>query len=298
MKNLLSKIFISLFILLTAFLLSCQEDVRELRDSDPWIVYGSERDGNIDVHAINPITKEKIFVAETNSSESIIRYDPHKDRIIFPLSNGILTEGKNDLFQAPNKTVPPSWSSKGKIVYSVETMKGGDLFIASLDGSNKIRITNNPEFERYPAYNSSGDKIVYAKQIESGWDLFMLDIATKEETRLTELENYVAHPSWSLDGKKIVFETMYEEQIEIAVLNLESGVVTRLTNRPGNDNMPSWAPDSYTIAFSSDIENDGNFEIWTIDIETREMRKWTDHAGYDGNPIFVPYSAIKEIINE
>lgn len=297
MKNLRSKIFTAVIVLATVMLLSCQEDVRELRNSDPWIVYVSERNGSSNINAINPITKETVFIAETNSPESIVRYDPHKDRIVFPLLNGMLTDGKNDLFQTPNNKVPPSWSSKGKIVYSIESMKGGDLFIASSDGSNEKRITNDPAFERYPVYNSSGDKIVYVKQVESGWDLFMLDIATKEETRLTELEKFVAHPSWSLDGKKIAFQIMYKGQTEIAVLHIESGEVTRLTNSPGNDSMPSWAPDSFTIAFGGDAENDGNFDIWTIDIETRDMRKWTDHAGYDGNPIFVPYSAIKDIIN-
>jgi hypothetical protein len=49
---------------------------------------------------------------------------------------------------------------------------------------------------------------------------------------------------------------------------------------------PAWSPDGRTIAFGGNRA--GNFDIYTIDIETREVKNITNDDIFDGAPVFSP----------
>jgi TolB protein len=299
-KSELNKIIIISLVFVSLIFISCQEDVRVLRGEDTWLVYISDKNGNHDVFAINPINKEKVLLYDSEFNERDLRYNPYDNKIIFKRyeeNKVMMVENKDDLFLSPSNNSIPSWSSKGKIVYTIEENGTSNIYIADNDGGNVKILTNSTERIKAPAYDRNGEKIVYAKQVKDGWDLFVMDIANDNEMRITNLNVEIDNPSWSPDGKRIALEILYDGQSEIAYVDVSSLKVSRLTNRSGDDINPSWAPDSFTIAFESDAEN-SNYDIWIIDIETRELTKFTEHPGYDGNPIFVPYSAIMDLVNK
>lgn len=296
-KHHIYKITAIAFILISFAASSCQEDVRVLRSEDPWIVFVSDRNGNKDVYAINPISKEKVLVHGSQYDETSLRYDPQQDRIVFSKhkDNVVLASNNTDLFNSPNIEYTPAWSTKGKIVYSQEETGQSDLYIADSDGNNNMQITDTPESEKYPSWDPSGEKIVYTKQVEDGWDLYIMDVPTGEENRITNLEGTLRHPTWSPDGNKIAFDMDYDGKSEIAYVDIRTMELNRITRRPSKDTKPSWAPDSFTIAFESDAEN-SNTDIWIIDIGSRELNKLTNNNSYDGEPVFAPYSSIMDFV--
>lgn len=299
-KSKLNKIIIALQVLISFTFISCQEDVRVLRSEDPWLAFISDRNGNHDVFAINPINKEKVFLYGSEFNEGELKYNPYDNKIVFnrfEVNKIMLVDNDSDLFINPSENSAPSWSSKGKIVYTVEENGISNIYITDNDGNNGKQITNSPKRIKAPTYNPSGEKIVYVKEVKEGWDLFIMDIARNSKVRVTNLNGELDNPSWSPDGKRIAFDILYDGQSEISYVDISSLEVKRLTQRSGNDTNPSWAPDSYTIAFESDSEN-SNSDVWIIDIETRELTKLTDHSGYDGNPVFVPYSSIMDLVNK
>ena len=112
--------------------------------------------------------------------------------------------------------------------------------------------------------------------------------------RLTQDSVYVGHPAWSPDGQFIAFDTLVDGQSEIAMLEVESGEITRLTERAGNDLVPSWSLDGRRLAFGARPDSTGNWDIWTVDVETKVIERVTKHADFDGGPVVVPASALRK----
>ncbi|NNE45054.1 MAG: hypothetical protein HKN37_00180, partial [Rhodothermales bacterium] len=262
-----------------------------------WIVFSSGRSGGGDVYAVQAISGEFIHVADSPAPESSVRYDSHRDRIVYTRYDDrramLVSEGR-DLFEDPNGDVAPVWSPDGwRIAYTAMRRGQEDLYVARRDGSREKRFTNDAETDRYPAWSPDGNHIVFARRDVKGWDLFTLDLRDPSPVpeRLTQDSVYVGHPAWSPDGQFIAFDTLVDGQSEIAMLEVESGEITRLTERAGNDLVPSWSLDGRRLAFGARPDSTGNWDIWTVDVETKVIERVTKHADFDGGPVVVPASA-------
>ena len=60
---------------------------------------------------------------------------------------------------------------------------------------------------------------------------------------------------------------------------------TLITNG-GSDSFPAWSPDGETIAFSRDEE--GNTDIYTVNIDGSNLQRLTDAPGPDTLPTYTP----------
>ena len=85
---------------------------------------------------------------------------------------------------------------------------------------------------------------------------------------------------WSLDGTQIAFATDLSsaekgkpQQVDIFIMNADGSRQQNLTEHPAVDVDPSWSPDGTFIAFASG--RDGVLDIYTIEIETRKVRRLT-----------------------
>lgn len=73
----------------------------------------------------------------------------------------------------------------------------------------------------------------------------------------------------------------------IFTLDLATGRVTQLTSGGNhNDEYPRWSPDGHRIAFSS--SRGGNFDIYVMDANGRNVTRITDHAANDSTPFWMP----------
>ncbi len=265
-----------------------------------WIVFSSARSGSGDVYAVHPESGEIIAVVAGDSPEGSPRFDAANNRIVHQRYEGgrtMLVSGDDDLFPDPAAENAPSWSPDGWwIAYS--DVRGGseDLFISRTDGTGERQLTDDPEIDRYPSWSPDGTRILFARKEAAGWVLSNLDIRNMEAgpRRLSSPTEYAGHPVWSPDGTTVAFDMLFEGQAEIATLDLESGAVKRLTNRPGNDLVPAWSPDGRVLAFGGQPDSTLNWDVWTVDIESRALTRLTTHAAFDGGPVFVPAAAIRK----
>jgi Tol biopolymer transport system component len=67
----------------------------------------------------------------------------------------------------------------------------------------------------------------------------------------------------------------------LRILDLATNRVTELTKGPHNDNFPAWSPKGDRIAFVTD--RDGDYEIYSIRPDGKDLRRLTRSPGVEGH---------------
>ena len=90
-------------------------------------------------------------------------------------------------------------------------------------------------------------------------------------------------------NEKIIFMSKADSsQGELYLLN-KSGQIIRLTNNNRHENNPALSPDGKKVAFhGGDINNSLTWDIYIINLETKEETKLTDNEVLDGHPDWSP----------
>ncbi len=128
----------------------------------------------------------------------------------------------------------------------------GDIFLVDLETSAITNLTQDEFFDFAPTYSPDGTFLVYAARISGNQKLFRFDFATKQKTQVT----FGTHDDGGaqfLDAETIVFS--------------------------------STATDPAT-PIDADIARNGNiYNIWTLNLNTGELRQWTDALGGNASPV-------------
>jgi TolB protein len=206
--------------------------------------------------------------------------------------------------------------------------KGGDfdLYLATLDGSLEVRLTEGELAENGPRWSPDGKLILYsltdfqtdiwvmavsegtaqavtsdkADEFAGTWssDGAMLAYTTGDSTieiitldgngrrRLTD----GFHPAWSPDGATIAFGRAVgdeTDQTDIWVMEASGGTKEALTDMPGSEQFPAWSPDGQSLAFMGSDEA-GVGQIYVLNVEDRTVRRLTGGPMHKSEPAWSP----------
>ena len=212
-------------------------------------------------------------------------------------------DGSNQtrLTNNPGRDGAPTWSPDGTRIAFASTRDGNsDIYIMNADGSGVTRLTTDPADDGGPSWSPDGSMIafdsdrsgssqVWRTNVEAGnWGYNLTQLT--EDHPLGRVNNFLA---WSPDGRWIAFEADRDrDDPEIYLASAVDGSYQqRLTFTRALDEVPNWTPDSKQIVYSTDVDGEpqnGNYEIYIMNVDGSEKRRLTNAPGQDSNPTVSP----------
>ncbi|MCB1057131.1 MAG: PD40 domain-containing protein [Acidobacteria bacterium] len=103
--------------------------------------------------------------------------------------------------------------------------------------------------------------------------------------------------AFSPDGDQIALFAKRERSRSLVLIDVLHGGIDKIIDLDVEQTLsPTWSPDGRTIAFSGN--RNGRFDLFTLDLDSREVTNVTDDETFDGAPVFTPdgnslvYSAV------
>ncbi len=157
-----------------------------------------------------------------------------------------------------------------------------------------------PTTDPLEALSINGGRVVfYAARNGDDSELFLLDLSTGLELQLTDNDAEDVYPAVSPDGAQVVFMSDRDGDYELFVLDLacagaddvpdacQAGT-RQITANAVEDRTPAWTPDGSAILFASDINFNGQHDLYRITPEGEDLSRLTESETRDGHPSMSP----------
>ena len=192
-----------------------------------------------------------------------------------------------------------AWSPKGdRLAYFVRTEKERTLIIQNvltrkIEERIPMKTVDEPES---PAFSSDGRSVAFDALRDAVGDIFTINVDTKVVTNLTEDPFGDRAPSYSPDGKFLVYTARVSGNDKLFRLDLDTKKKTQITFGTQDETGAQFI-DDHTLVFGStatdpavplepEVARNGNIlNIWTLDLNTGELRQYTDAVGGNWSPI-------------
>ena len=203
------------------------------------------------------------------------------------------SDGANDRpLTKGGQSMSPAWHPGGeRLVYSKFVANGGGTQLEEAElATGRTRTIGSGGLNITPAYSHDGQYIVYASGSESGTDLMMVNAQDPANPqRLTfgrGSDN--GGPTFSPDGRQIAFFSSRSKYPQIYTMDADGTNIQLLTPfTPGvrsYRSAPDWSPDGRAVAYE---QQNGDFQVWMINIRDKEPRRLTSEGENEG-PSWAP----------
>lgn len=210
----------------------------------------------------SPDGKQIAYHASASGSGRPIKKDPgaaSTDSDIFTLNVGDILAKKSgaaprNLTHNPDAVDDdPDWSPDGtRIVYTSHAATDNpvnsvtaEIYVINADGTGSpVRLTNNNEEERGPAWSADGTRIAFiCRRGGPDFELCVMNADGSNQIQLTDNGLFDGTSSWSPDGKRIVFHRPVggPGRFQLWLINAVGSGETQLTDPPGINAFPNWS---------------------------------------------------------
>ncbi|MDP1569931.1 MAG: hypothetical protein Q8L86_08000 [Vicinamibacterales bacterium] len=199
-----------------------------------------------------------------------------------------------------------SWSPSGdRLAYFVRTEKDRSLILRDVVTRRvEVRIPLNLDAPESPDISPDGREVAFSAMTNGVADIHIVDLATQTVRNLTRdaFSNYA--PTWAPDGRSIVYMARISGSEKLFRIDVASGEKTQLTFGTHDDAAAQFL-DANTLIFSStatnpevpldpDVARNGNiYNLWTLNLETKELRQFTDAVTGNVSPVVLRADAAR-----
>jgi Tol biopolymer transport system component len=197
----------------------------------------------------------------------------------------------------------PQLGKDGWLVYTEKQLGDSSVFIMRPDGSGKTRVFESGghglDLARVkmglagafqPAWSADGKWIYFGLGywfIERSHETAAIWRVKRDGTGAEQLTDGTLHSGFpSVDPKnpdRVVYRVWSEKEKGLRIMDVKTRKVTVLTE--GLDNLPDWSPDGKEIVFTRK-RTDFNFDVYTINPDTMQLRRITTHDSSDGHAVW------------
>ena len=185
-----------------------------------------------------------------------------------------------------------------------------DIYVASLNGKIKSKLTNNPGYDAEATVSPKGDRIVFTSMRSGDLELWTMKTDGSDLKQITKELGYDGGAFFSPDGSKIVFRasrpktkeeiSTYKKYLaqglvaptamEIFVCNADGSELKQVTHLGKANWAPFFHPSGKKIIFSSNHASTKGFQfnLYMIDIDGKHLEKITHDTVFDSFPMFSP----------
>jgi len=185
-------------------------------------------------------------------------------------------EGKADL----------AWSPDGDLLafFVRKENRRRLLILNALTGREVKNLEIKPSDPASPSFSPDGKKILFAGNMDGVVDVFEMDIESGGLRNLTDDEYYDSNPSYSSDGKSVLYNRRVDAYWKVFLLDYDDpSRKTQVTFGQTSEVTPTFSRDGKSIYYCSDVDG-GIFNIYALDLDSGEVRKYTDVGGGYLNP--------------
>ena len=263
------------------------------------IVFSSYRNGNFEIYMMNPDGSQQVRLTNHQADDSNPVCSPTGEKILFVSDRG----GEPDLYimradghgerpvfrTAPAYRDDPAWSPDGKKIVYIQRdreTKRKTVYTAKADGTSANRVVEMEKADgEEPVWSPDGTEIAFVMRGEIHWtsrQIRFINLKTdKQETLQLEGHQRMWQPAWSAANNKIAFVWRRPElaRQSIFIVNRDGSglqqIVDAIVVLIGTKAL-TWSPSGDELVYSQVI--DGNFQIFKINVLTREITQLT-HDG-------------------
>ncbi len=187
-----------------------------------------------------------------------------------------------------NRTInlAPSWSPDASSILFTSYQDGNpSLFRFDFSSQSQQRLSSVPGLNLGGRWAPDGQTMAISLERGGNSDIFLLDSGGRVIKQLTKSPEIDVSPTWSPDGRRIAYVSARTGNPQLYVMNSDGSEDQRLTYQGSYNTSPCWSPKGDMIAY---VGRDRGFNIFTINVQTRQARQVTAGQGNNEDPWFSP----------
>jgi TolB protein len=206
-------------------------------------------------------------------------------------------DGQNQHFvtRFNSLSIEPSVSPDGSRIAFTSYAKGTPaIFVFSVDPVRDLRFYNQvASMNGQPSFTPDGKQIVYSSSAGRCCRIFIAGLDGRGFRPITSGGFIDTEPKVNpKTGSTIVFSSGRSGPEQIYMMNMDGADLERLTDGTGEASNPSWHPSGQLIAYAwTRGYAQGNFNIFTMDVASRQYLQLTHDQGRNENPSWAPDGA-------
>ncbi len=162
-----------------------------------------------------------------------------------------------------------------------------ELWVADLGGGKLTPLMARGDLNTGASYCRDGSRVAWTMSEEGNTEIWVMNADGSGQKQLTREPGIDASPVFSPDCRRIAFVSDRGGTPQLYLMSADGTGVERLTRLGNYNQTPAWSPRGELIAFTARDER-LVFDVFTIDVATREVKRVTQDQGNNEHPSWAP----------